>query len=165
MRRAAAFIAALITLSPAAAAASRDGWVRVSLAHPHAPHVVAAEARALFADVNATRVRHGLAPLVADEGLEGLALAVARHMAAQRYFGHTDPSGVTFRDRLRAAGYQYRYAAENLAFDRDEAHANAAFLQSPGHYENIVDRHPTKLGIAVLAAGDGEIFYVEEFSD
>ncbi len=52
-----------------------------------------------------------------------------------------------------------------MAFDCDEAHANAAFLRSRGHYENIVDRHPRKLGIAVLAAGDGEIFYVEEFSD
>ncbi|MDB5092855.1 MAG: hypothetical protein JWO85_956 [Candidatus Eremiobacteraeota bacterium] len=165
MRRAAAFLAAFMTLFPAAAAASTERWVRVSFAHAHSPRVVAAEKRALFADVNATRVRHGLAPLVADEGLDDLALAVARHMAEQRYFGHTDPSGVTFGDRLRAAGYQYRYAAENLAFDRDEAHANAAFLQSPGHYQNIVDRHPHKLGIAVLAAGYGEIFYVEEFSD
>ncbi|MDB5043121.1 MAG: hypothetical protein JWN27_3847 [Candidatus Eremiobacteraeota bacterium] len=165
MRRAAAFIAALITLSPAAAAASREGWVRVHFAHPHPPRVVADEARALFADVNATRVSHGLRPLVADEGLDALALAVARHMAELRYFGHTDPSGVTFGDRLRAAGYQYRYAAENLAFNRDELHANAALLQSPVHYENIVDRHPHKLGIAVLAAGEGEIFYVEEFSD
>src|SRR6202011_294114 len=122
-------------------------------------------ARGAFAGVHATRVRHGLRPLAADERLAGLALAVARQMAIRGYFGHTDPSGVTFRDRLRAAGFRYGYAAENLAFDRDEAHANAAFLQSRGHYENIVDPHPRKLGIAVLAAGEGEIFYVEEFSD
>ncbi len=165
MRRAAACIAALITLSPLAAAASEGGWVQVAISHPHAPRIVTAEARALFADVNATRMRHGLSPLVADERLSDLALAVARQMADRRYFGHTDPSGVTFADRLRAAGYQYRFAAENMALDCDEAHANAAFLQSPGHYENIVDPQPHKLGIAVLAAGDGEVFYVEEFSD
>ena len=164
MRRAVALIAAVISLS-SPAAATEGGWVHVSFAHRHAPRVAAAEARALFADVNATRVRHGLPPLLADEHLAGLALDVARHMADRGYFGHTDPSGVTFRDRLRTAGYRYRYAAENMAFDRDEAHANAAFQRSRGHYENIVDRHPRKLGVAALAAGDGEIFYVEEFSD
>jgi uncharacterized protein YkwD len=165
MRRAAAFIAALFLLFPLAATASEEGWVQVAFVHPHAPRIDAAEAKALFADVNATRTRHGLAPLVADPRLSDFALAVARQMAGRRYFGHTDPSGVTFQDRLRAAGYQYGFAAENMALDRDEAHANAAFLQSRGHYENIVDPHPHKLGIAVLAAGDGEIFYVEEFSD
>jgi uncharacterized protein YkwD len=165
MRWTAAFIAAVVSLSALPAAATEGGWVHVSFAHRHAPRVVAAEARALFADVNAARVRHGLPPLVADERLAGLALAVARQMAVRGYFGHTDPSGVTFQDRLRAAGFRYGYAAENLAFDRDEAHANAAFLQSRGHYENIIDPHPRKLGIAVLAVGEGEIFYVEEFSD
>jgi uncharacterized protein YkwD len=165
MRRAAAFIAALFTLFPLAAPASEEGWVQVAFVHPHAPRIESAEARALFADVNATRARHGLPPLIADERLSDFALAVARQMASRRYFGHTDPSGVTFQDRVRAAGYQYSFAAENMALDRDEAHANAAFLQSRGHYENIVDSHPRKLGIAVLAAGDGEIFYVEEFSD
>ena len=86
-------------------------------------------------------------------------------MAARHYFGHTDPNGVTFQDRLRQAGMRYRYAAENMAFDQDERAANQAFLHSPGHYSNIVDPHPRKLGIAVVAAGDGEVFYVEEFAD
>ena len=52
-----------------------------------------------------------------------------------------------------------------MAFDQDEAHAHQAFMTSPGHYANIVDSHPHKLGIAVVAAGDGEVFYVEEFAD
>ncbi len=31
--------------------------------------------------------------------------------------------------------------------------------------QNIVDPQKRRLGIAVVAAGDGEVFYVEEFSD
>ena len=149
----------------AATAASEEGWVQIAFVHPHAPRPVTNEARALFNDVNATRAQHGLAPLASDDKLNELALSVARQMADRRYFGHTDPNGVTFQDRLRAAGFRYRFAAENMALDADEQRAHAAFLSSPGHYQNIVDPHPHRLGIAVVSAGDGEVFYVEEFSD
>ena len=166
MRRAGAFLAALVLLFPmAAAAASEEGWVQIAFVHPHAPRPITNEARALFNDVNATRSQHGLNALVPDEKLNELALFVARQMADRHYFGHTDPSGVTFQDRLRASGYTYRFAAENMALDADEQRANTAFLNSPGHYRNIVDPHPHRLGIAVVSAGDGEVFYVEEFSD
>src|ERR1700737_3937027 len=110
MRRAGAFLAALVLLSPlAAAAASGEGWVQVAFAHPHPPYVGANEARALFADVNATRIQHGLPVLAPDERLNELALAVARQMADRHYFGHTDPNGVTFEARLKAAGYRYHF--------------------------------------------------------
>jgi uncharacterized protein YkwD len=165
MHRAGALLAALLLLSPIAAAASEVGWIQVAFVHPHPPLVVARQAHALFADVNATRTLHGLPVLAPDERLNAMALAVARQMAERRYFGHTDPSGVTFEDRLRAAGYYYRYAAENMALDSDEQHANAALLNSPGHYRNIVDVHEHRLGVAAVEAADGETFYVEEFSD
>ncbi|HEV3089738.1 MAG TPA: CAP domain-containing protein [Candidatus Elarobacter sp.] len=126
---------------------------------------MAGEARALFNDVNAARAQRGLPPLAEDNGLSQFALQVAEEMARGHYFGHTDPNGVTFADRLRASGLRYRYAAENMAFDADERAANQAFLRSPAHYTNIVDSHPHRLGVAVVAAGDGEVFYVEEFAD
>jgi uncharacterized protein YkwD len=139
--------------------------VQVGFIHPHPPIVERAEAEALFGDVNAARRRRGLPALAPDARLTRIALAVAREMARRHYFGHTDPSGVTYEDRLRSAEYRYRYAAENMALDRDEAHANAALLRSPAHYANIIDRRPHRLGIAAVAVGEGEIFYVEEFSD
>ena len=52
-----------------------------------------------------------------------------------------------------------------MALDSDEQHANAALLNSPGHYRNIVDVHEHRLGVAAVEAADGETFYVEEFSD
>jgi uncharacterized protein YkwD len=165
MFRVVAFLAAFVALLPIATTASEEDCVQLAYYRPHRPQVVATDARALFNDVNAARAQRGLPPLSADEGLSQFALQVAQQMAQQHYFGHTDPTGVTFQDRLRTSGLRFRFAAENMAFDQDVIHANQAFLRSPGHYANIVDPHPHKLGIAVVAAGDGEVFYVEEFAD
>lgn len=169
MRRAAAVltaIASLAALAPSTVSAAEEGTVQLAFYRPlAAPVVDQTQARALFNDVNAARAQRGLPALAGDPRLNKLALEVAQQMAARHYFGHTDPNGITFEDRLRASGFRFRYAAENMAFDEDEAHANQAFLHSPGHYANIVDPNPHRLGTAVVAAGNGEIFYVEEFSD
>jgi len=168
MHRVVAFVAALATLlSGAAAFASSSSQECIQLAYlrPHRPLVEPAAARLLVGDINVARAQRGLQPLVQDDALSQFALQVAEQMAARHYFGHTDPNGITFEDRLRAARFPYNYAAENMAFDQDEAHANQAFLHSPGHYANIVDSHPRRVGTAVVAAGDGEVFFVEEFAD
>ena len=165
MFRVVAFLAALVSLLPIAVTASEEDCIQLAYFRPHRPQIVAVESRALFSDVNAARAQRGLPPLIPDEGLSQFALQVAQQMAEGHYFGHTDPNGVTFQDRLLSSGLHYRFAAENMAFDQDESHANQAFLRSPGHFANIVDPHSRKLGVAVVAAGDGEVFYVEEFAD
>jgi len=165
MHRVVAFLASLLVLLPLAATASEEECIQLAYFRPHTPQVVSRDERVLFNDVNAARAQRGLPPLVQDDSLSQFALQVAEQMAQRHYFGHTDPNGVTFVDRLRAAGLHNRFAAENMAFDQDEVHAHQAFLHSPGHYANIVDAHPRRLGVAVVAAGDGEVFYVEEFSD
>jgi uncharacterized protein YkwD len=145
--------------------ASEEDCIQLAYIRPHPPAVVESEQRELFDDVNAARVRRRLPPLVWDPELESFALQVAEDMASRHYFGHTDPQGRTFQDRLHRARLDYRFASENMAFDQDERSANMAFLHSPGHYQNIMDPHSRRLGVGVVAAGDGEVFYVEEFTD
>lgn len=168
MHRVAAFLAALVALVPlgaSAVGASEGECIQLAFVARQAPRIQTDEARALFGDVNAFRAQHGLPVLSEDQRLSRFALQVAEQMAARHYFGHTDPAGITFQDRLKAAGVPYRVAAENMAFDQDEPHANAALLASPGHLANIVDPRPRRLGTAVVAAGDGQVFFVEEFAD
>jgi uncharacterized protein YkwD len=165
MHRVAVMLSALVALSPLNAMASEEECIQLAYIRPHPPAVVESEQRELFNDVNVARLRHRLPPLEWDPELETFALQVAEDMAERHYFGHTDPQGRTFQDRLRRARLDYRFAAENMAFDQDEQAANSAFLHSPGHYQNIMDAHSHRLGVAVVAAGDGEVFYVEEFSD
>jgi len=163
MLRVALLAAALLALTPPAAPAAEGGWTAVQFDRPQPPRSAPAAAQALAADVNAARAARGLPTLILDERLSRFALALAREMAERRYFGHTDPDGVTFVDRLRSAGIVDRYAAENIALDTDEPHANLALLHSPGHYANIVDPRPRALGVAAVVAADDEIFFVEEF--
>ncbi len=168
MHRAAAFLAALATLVPlgtGVVGASEGDCIQLAFVSRQAPQVQADEAQALFSDVNAFRAQHGLPTLAEDRRLARLALEVAQQMAARHYFGHTDPSGVTFQDRLRASGVPFRVAAENMALNEDEPRAHAALLASPGHFANIVDPRQHRLGTAVVAAGDGQVFFVEEFAD
>lgn len=165
MHRVAVLVSTLVALSPLIAAASEEDCIHLAYLRPHPPEIVASEERELFYDVNVARARRRLPPLSPDPVLDSFALQVAEDMAERRYFGHTDPQGRTFQDRLRRARLDYRYAAENMAYDQDEEAANSAFLHSPGHYQNIMDPGKRRLGVAVVAAGDGEVFYVEEFTD
>jgi uncharacterized protein YkwD len=138
--------------------------IAIALVNPKSPVAIDADARSLAADLNSERAKRGVPPLIRDAALDLIAYAKGVDMAARGYFGHTDPAGVTFADRMRAAHWATAYVAENIAFDRDEPHANAAFVNSPGHYANMIDPNERRLGVAVVTVGHGETFYVQVFS-
>ncbi|MDB5071569.1 MAG: hypothetical protein JWM87_2680 [Candidatus Eremiobacteraeota bacterium] len=141
-----------------------DVAIAVPLNDPHYPANMADDAGALAADVNAERAKHHLPALVRDDTLDRFAYAKAVEMAARGYFGHTDPNGVTFQDRLKAWHWPTSYAGENIAFDWDEPHAHAAFMNSPPHAQNVLDPNERKIGVAVVTVGRHETFFVENFS-
>jgi uncharacterized protein YkwD len=162
-----AMMAAVLGLSPVSVGVSYAQEAppkTIALVNTHYPQALADEARALHQHVNAERAKHGLAPLVRDESLDRFAYAKAVEMAARGYFGHTSPDGITFEDRLRAWKWSNIYAAENIAFDRDEPRAHAAFMNSPPHAQNVLDPNERKIGVAVVTVGDRATFYVEDFS-
>ena len=159
-------MAAVFGLSPVLVGVSQgqEAPIAISFVNPHYPQSVADQARALADDTNAERAKLGLPALARDETLDRFAYAKAMEMAARGYFGHTDPDGVTFQDRLRAWHWPTAYAAENIAFDRDEPHAHAAFMNSPPHARNVLDKNERRIGVAVVTVGEHETFYVEDFS-
>jgi uncharacterized protein YkwD len=138
--------------------------ISLGLVNPKYPAGVVDAAGALVADVNAERAKRGMAALVRDDTLERFAYAKAVEMAARGYFGHTDPNGISFQDRLRTWRWPTQYAAENIAFDWDEEHAHAAFMNSPPHAQNVLDPNEKKIGVAVVTVGEHATFYVEDFS-
>jgi uncharacterized protein YkwD len=161
-----AMMAAVFGLSPVVVGVAQgpEAPITISFVNPHYPTPATDQARALADDVNAERVKRGLPPLARDTTLDRFAYAKAVEMAARGYFGHTDPDGITFQDRLRAWHWPNTYAAENIAFDRDEQHAHTAFMNSPGHASNVLDRNEARIGVAVVTVGEHETFYVEDFS-
>ncbi len=81
-------------------------------------------------------------------------------MAARGYFAHDSLDGRDFADRLRAAGYEDP-GAENIAMGQDTAdEVVAAWLDSPGHRENIEDCSLRTIGVG--HAPDGA-YWTQDF--
>jgi uncharacterized protein YkwD len=147
-----------------AAAPAESPYEPLVVVRPEATVVRFAEEHALVADVNRVRAHQGLPTVAVDDRLSRAALLHARDMAARRFFGHSTPDGASLPDRLEAVGFRWRVAAENIALDEDERHANAALLESAPHRANILDPRVRKIGVAALGVGVGAALYVEDFA-
>jgi hypothetical protein len=117
--------------------------------------------------VNQTRELAGLKPLVENAKLDQAAQMKAENMVLNNYFAHTSPQGLSPWHWFSQAGYNYKFAGENLAvgfFNSSEVYQ--AWLNSPEHKANIVNTHYTEVGTAVLAGygGNNTIVVVQEFA-
>lgn len=121
---------------------------------------------ALESFVNQTRHSLGLKALTENEKLNQAAKLKAEDMVQYQYFNHTSPAGVTPWSWFLKAGYNYKYAGENLAigfYESEEVYN--AWLNSPSHKANILNPNYTEVGTAVLSGFDGgnTIIVVQEF--
>jgi uncharacterized protein YkwD len=80
-----------------------------------------------------------------------LGTAAQRHagdMAANNYFSHNSRNGAGFAARIRAAGYRYRLAAENVAAGQQSPEEVVdAWMRSPTHRVNILNCRLRHVGI------------------
>jgi len=88
-------------------------------------------------------------------------------MAVQDYCSHYTQSGVSPFTRMRAAGYRYRAAGENIAagssLSRPEAVVKA-WLKSPGHCRVLMNRKYRDLGVGrVEGAGRWTVYWTQNF--
>jgi uncharacterized protein YkwD len=72
-------------------------------------------------------------------------------MLAKQYFDHISPSGVGPSDIVERAGYEFIATGENLAmgYYNGDAGLVQAWMDSPGHRENILKRGYQEIGVAV----------------
>lgn len=91
-----------------------------------------------------------LMPVLADERLVQAAQDHAEDMVDQGYLSHTGLDGSTPGDRALAAGYEYGFVAENIAqgFYSEEA-VMEAWMNSPGHADNILDDRAEDFGLGL----------------
>jgi hypothetical protein len=100
---------------------------------------------------NNSRISLGLSLLKENQTLDEAALLKAQDMMDNDYFAHNSPKGVTPWHWFDKAGYDYRYAGENLAIGFIESEeVNQAWLDSPSHRDNILKPDYNEIGIAVL---------------
>lgn len=72
----------------------------------------------------------------------------SQDMATNGHFSHTGLDGSLPWDRMRAVGYNWRAAGENIAAGQPTAKAVVtAWLNSPGHCSNIMSDGFTETGV------------------
>lgn len=97
---------------------------------------------------NQYRAQAGLAPLRWNPVLTATALAHSQDMAYNDFFSHTGSDRSSLFDRLRAAGYAYDSAGENIAAGyATPAGVVQAWMQSPEHRANILSPEATEMGV------------------
>ncbi len=142
----------------------------------------------IYRGINEARVARGLKPLTEDANLMNIAQIRSNDMITRDYFSHTDPKtgAVLFQELLGEERYPYMFAGENIAEIRNQgAFVPAAFtvyarytaedlaqqfvngwINSPDHYENIVNPHFRRTGIAIGVSLDGtRVVATQVFSD
>jgi uncharacterized protein YkwD len=106
---------------------------------------------------NQIRAQHGLTTLADNAQLTAAAAGHSADMVANGFFDHTTPVAGTFVERVIGAGYAGADDAwtlgENLAWgtgvNATPAGMINAWLNSPGHRDNLLGRAYTEIGVGV----------------
>jgi uncharacterized protein YkwD len=155
--RALPLVVTLVALVPAGALASGS---------PRSIHSVSGLEANLLGELNAVRADHGLRPLRLEAGLTTAAAHHSVEMVESGYFGHESPDGSEFWKRIkrfypRVPNCSWE-VGENLMWKAPAVSAKGAvraWLRSPGHRENLLDRGYRDVGIAAIHAVDAPGVY------
>lgn len=115
--------------------------------------------RAALCLVNRERSRHGERALISDMRLTRAARGHSLDMARRHYFEHVSPEGQTPLQRIRESGFLpagHGYLiGENIAWGSGALSTPAqivrAWMHSPGHRANILNRRFRYTGMGVVA--------------
>lgn len=104
---------------------------------------------------NAERTKNGLTPLKADQELSRVAREKSNNMAEVGYFDHNSPTYGSPFDMMQDYGINYRAAGENIAKgQRTPEEVVNAWMNSPGHRENILNGNFTHIGVGYVEQGN-----------
>ena len=115
----------------------------------------------VLALVNQTRAEKGVAPLKFDESL--LETAMQRAAELSLYYSHTRPDG---SDCFTASSHAATRRSENIAigYNTPDKVMNG-WINSPGHYANIMDAEVTSIGIGCFINSEGTYNWVQFFDN
>jgi uncharacterized protein YkwD len=112
---------------------------------------------------NAERKKKDLPPLKFNQVLCEVARAHSANMVKQAKVEHK-LDGKSPYDRIKAAGYRYMVAGENLArADVTVEEVMAAWMASKDHRDNILDAEFTEIGIG-LVRDEQNTYYTQVFA-
>jgi len=104
--------------------------------------------------INAARSARGVHRLTTRSDLVAVARAQARRMASSNTLYHNP--------RLAQEVRNFRWVGENVGYGPDVARVHAAFMASPGHRANILDRDYTEVGVGAVWS-NGRVWIAQVF--
>lgn len=115
----------------------------------------------VLALVNQTRAEKGVAPVKLDESL--LETAMQRAAELSLYYSHTRPDGSSC---FTASSHTATRRSENIAigYNTPDKVMNG-WINSPGHYANIMDADVTSIGIGCFINSEGTYNWVQFFDN
>ena len=121
------------------------------------------EEEALITFSNKQREQHGLAALKASGKLFEAARKHSANMAKQQILSHT-LGKKSVEDRVRKGGYKYFTVGENIGWNEPSPEAMVdAWMNSPGHRENILNKNFTEIGVAIVKDDQDQPYYTQVF--
>ncbi len=106
------------------------------------------------ARINHARAARGIPRLALNSDLVRVARDQAARMAARSTLYHNP--------RLTQDVTNWRWVGENVGYGPDALTVHVAFMQSPGHRANILDRDYTQVGIGSVVV-NGRVWVAEVF--
>jgi uncharacterized protein YkwD len=107
----------------------------------------------LLMATNADREDSDITDLALNVQLSQAAQSKAMDMVAGNYWSHNTPYGATPWSFIEKAGYSYSNAGENLAYGfADAPTVMNAWMHSPEHRKNLLDRGYTEVGFGVASS-------------
>lgn len=102
-------------------------------------------------ETNEQRATFGLTLFKENTKLNQAANLKLKDMFEKQYFEHIAPDGKGPSDLATVVGYEYVVVGENLALGNfaNDAALVEAWMNSPGHRENILNERYTEIGVAV----------------
>lgn len=121
------------------------------------------DVQAVFDLVNKERKANGLGTVVLSDELCKVADVRAKEIV--KSFSHTRPNGTSCFTAFKENSVTYRYAGENIAYGQKTATiVMNAWMNSPGHRANILNRNFGKIGIACYNY-NGVKYWVQLFTN
>jgi hypothetical protein len=116
----------------------------------------------IFHSTNRARESAGRTTFTRNAALDKIAQSRVQDMFKKNYFAHISPDGTSVSDVAKKQGYAYLAIGENIAlgFFADDQALVQAWMDSPGHRENILDSRFTEIGSAAEKGryGDDELW-------
>ncbi|GLE10118.1 hypothetical protein PINS_up022113 [Pythium insidiosum] len=109
----------------------------------------------MLAAVNEQRANYGLPQLCYNKKLNAAAQAHSEDQARSQRMTHTGSNGSSIGQRVSAQNFVWNNVGENVAAgQRDVASVMDAWMNSPGHRANILNRDFTFFGMGYSTGGE-----------